>query len=112
MTISCAEATSNNANLIGIHFGLRGEGKTVDEMMFDARTKGFSELIKRRFVLGSFILQKENQERLFLNAGRIRRMIVDKINELFKTYDGFIMPTSGGIAPKFAEEIDRLSNVI
>ncbi len=109
MTISCAEATSNNANLIGIHFGLRGEGKTVDEMMFDARTKGFSELIKRRFVLGSFILQKENQERLFLNAGRIIRMIVDKINELFKTYDGFIMPTSGGIAPKFDEEIDRLS---
>ena len=84
MAISCAEATSNNANLTGISFGPRGEGKSIDEIMFDARTKGFSELIKRRFVLGSFILQKENQEKLFLNAQRIRRMVVDKMNELFK----------------------------
>ena len=47
-------------------------------------TKGFSELIKRRFVLGSYILQKENQERLFLNAQRVRHIIVDKMNEFFK----------------------------
>ena len=76
ITISCAEATSNNSNLTGIIFGPRGEGNSINEIMFDARTKGFSELIKRRFVLGSFILQKENQEKLFLNAGRIRRLIV------------------------------------
>ena len=48
------------------------------ELMMKARTEGFSELIKRRFILGSFILQKENQEKLFLNACRIRRLIVDK----------------------------------
>ncbi len=110
MTISCAEATSNNANLTGIQFGPRGEGKSINDIMFDARTKGFSELIKRRFILGSYILQKENQEKLFLNAGRIRRMIVDKINELFQTYDGMIMPTSGGIAPKFGDKTDQLSD--
>ena len=110
MTISCAEATSNNSNLTGIQFGPRGEGKNINDIMFDARTKGFSELIKRRFVLGSFILQKENQERLFLNAGRVRRLIVDKMTELFKDYDGLIMPTSGGIAPKFGEASDQLSD--
>lgn len=110
MTISCAEATSNNSNLTGIQFGPRGEGKNINEIMFDARTKGFSELIKRRFILGSFILQKENQERLFLNAGRVRRLIVDKMTELFKEYDGLIMPTSGGIAPKFGEASDQLSD--
>lgn len=110
MAISCAEATSNNANLTGISFGPRGEGNSIDEIMFDARTKGFSELIKRRFVLGSFILQKENQEKLFLNAQRIRRMIVDKMNELFKEYDGLIMPASGGIAPKFGESSEQLSD--
>ena len=110
MTISCAEATSNNSNLTGIQFGPRGEGKNINEIMFDARTKGFSELIKRRFVLGSFILQKENQERLFLNAGRVRRLIVDRMTELFKEYDGLIMPTSGGIAPKFGEASDQLSD--
>ncbi|MBQ2946705.1 MAG: Asp-tRNA(Asn)/Glu-tRNA(Gln) amidotransferase subunit GatA [Bacilli bacterium] len=110
MTISCAEATSNNSNLTGIIFGPRGEGDNINNIMFDARTKGFSELIKRRFILGSYILQKENQERLFKNAGRIRRLVVDKMNELFKEYDGMILPASGGIAPKFNDAIDRMSD--
>lgn len=110
MTISCAEATSNNANLTGIQFGPRGEGKNINEIMFNARTKGFSELIKRRFILGSYILQKENQDKLFLNAGRIRRLIVNRMNELFKIYDGLIMPTSGSIAPHFEQASDKLSD--
>lgn len=109
MAISCAEATSNNANLTGIPFGVRGEGNSIHDIMFDARTKGFSEFIKRRFVLGSYILQKENQEKLFHNARRVRRMIVDKMNELFETYDGMLMPASGGIAPHFGEKTDQLS---
>ena len=109
--ISCAEATSNNSNLTGIIFGPRGEGNSIDEIMFDARTKGFSELIKRRFVLGSYILQKENQEKLFLNAGRIRRLIVNKFTELFKEYDALILPGSGSVAPTFkSEDIDKLSD--
>ena len=110
MCISCAEATSNNSNLTGIQFGPRGEGSSVEEIMFDARTKGFSELIKRRFVLGSYILQRENQEKLFLNAQRVRRLIVDKMNELFKKYDGMIAPCSGGAAPKFESSSEKLSD--
>ncbi len=110
MTISCAEATSNNSNLTGIIFGPRGEGNTINDIMFDARTKGFSELIKRRFILGSYILLKENQERLFKNAQRLRRIIVNKMNDLFKEYDAMILPTSGGVAPKFDSDIDRMSD--
>lgn len=110
MTISCAEATSNNANLTGIQFGPRGQGNSIDEIIFDARTKGFSELIKRRFILGSYILQKENQEKLYLNACRIRRLIVDKITELFKEYDGMILPASGSGAPKFDDSSEKLSD--
>ena len=110
MCISCAEATSNNANLTGIQFGPRGEGDSIEEIIFDARTKGFSELIKRRFVLGSFILQKENQDKLFLNAQRVRRLLVEKITELFKKYDGMILPASGGIAPKFTDSSEKLSD--
>lgn len=110
MCISCAEATSNNSNLTGIQFGPRGEGQSVEEIMFDARTKGFSELIKRRFVLGSYILQKENQEKLFLNAQRVRHMIVDKMNEFFKEYDGMIAPCSGGPAQSFDSSSEQLSD--
>lgn len=110
MCISCAEATSNNSNLTGIPFGSRVEGKNVNEIMMKTRTEGFSELIKRRFIMGSYILQKENQEKLFLNASRVRRLIVDKMNELFKEYDGLIMPASGDIAPLFGQKRDRLSD--
>ena len=65
VVISCAEATSNMSNLTGIIFGPRGEGDNPMTMMKDHRTKGFSPLIKRRFVIGSYVLQKENQEKYF-----------------------------------------------
>ncbi len=108
--ISCAEATSNNSNLTGIPFGNRVDGKNVNDIMMRTRTNGFSELIKRRFVIGSYVLQKENQEKLFLNACRVRRLIVNRMNELFDKYDGLIMPTSGDIAPLFDKASDKLSD--
>jgi aspartyl-tRNA(Asn)/glutamyl-tRNA(Gln) amidotransferase subunit A len=103
VVISCAEATSNMANLTGISFGPRGDGKTPDEIIKNHRTKGFSPLIKRRFVIGSFVLQKENQEKFFLNAKRSRRLIVNRMNELFKEYDAMIGPVSSGPA-KYLDE--------
>lgn len=106
--LSSAEASSNDSNLTGILFGPRGEGTNVYDMMKDHRTKGFSSLIKRRFVIGSFVLQKENQEKYFFNAMRARRLIVEKFNELFKEYDGFIMPARGTIASK----IENATNFI
>lgn len=107
--ISCAEATSNNANLTGILYGPRSCKDNINDMIFDARTKGFSELIKRRFVIGSYVLQKENQEKLFLNACRVRRIIVDKINDLFKKYDGYILPACGTVAPLLEDASDKLT---
>lgn len=104
--IHSAEASSNMSNLTGIIFGPRGEGDNYIEMMKDHRTKGFSPLIKRRFVIGSYVLQKENQERYFKNAQRARRLIVDTWKELYKKYDGVIGPVSTGPARKL-DEIDR-----
>ncbi len=110
--ISCAEATSNNSNLTGFIFGPRSEGATPDEVMINTRSEGFAEMIKRRFVIGSYILEKENQEKLFLNAKRIRNMIVIKMNQLFKEYDGLLLPASGSIAPKIEDSSkpDRLGS--
>lgn len=98
VVISRAEATSNMSNLTGFAFGPRGAGNNYQELMKDFRTKGFSPLIKRRFITGSYVLQAENQERYFKNAQRVRRLIVDQMKELFKTYDGLIMPVGSGPA--------------
>ena len=101
--IHSAEASSNMSNLTGIIFGPRGEGSNYIEMIKDHRTKGFSPLIKRRFVIGSYVLQKENQERYFKNAQRVRRLIVDTWKELYKTYDAVINPVGLGPAKKFSD---------
>lgn len=98
VVISCAEATSNMSNLTGISFGPRGEGDNYIDMMKDHRTKGFSPLIKRRFVIGSYVLQKENQERYFKNAQRVRRLLVDRWKEIFADYDAVILPVGSGPA--------------
>ena len=113
MVISCAEATSNDANLDGIKFGPRENGKTMDEEVFNTRTNGFSELVKRRFVIGSYCLSKKNQDKLFIRAQRIRRMIVDKLNEIFNEYDAIMLPASGHKAPLInssSEKIEKLKD--
>ncbi len=107
--ISCAEATSNNANLDGIKFGKYYDGKTYEEVMMKARTNGFSELIKRRFIFGSFALMRENQQDLFLRAQRNRRRIVENINNLLVDNDFILLPASPSSAPKFSDKSDRLS---
>ena len=108
VVISCAEATSNMSNLTGIIFGPRGEGDNYIDMMKDHRTKGFSPLIKRRFVIGSYVLQKENQERYFKNAQRVRRLLVDRWKEIFKDYDAVILPVGSGPAKKLEGSKDIL----
>ena len=108
--ISCAEATSNNANMDGIKFGPLSNGTTFEEVVTEARTKGFSELIKRRFVIGSFALMKENENELFVRAQKNRRRIVETINNILKDNDFIYLPAAPGIAPKVGEASDRLSD--
>ena len=107
--ISCAEATSNMSNLTGIIYGPRGEGSNIYEIMKDHRTKGFSPLIKRRFVIGSYVLQRENQERYFNNAKRVRRLIVNIWKDLFKKYDAVILPVGSGPAKYLDDSLNTLN---
>lgn len=98
VVISCAEATSNMSNLTGIIFGPREKSDNYIDMIKDYRTKNFSPLIKRRFVIGSYVLQAENKDRYFFNAQRVRRLLVDEWNKLFESYDGVILPVGSGPA--------------
>lgn len=97
--IANCEATSNHSNLDGIRFGVRKEGADMAEIMTNTRTEGFGPLIRRRFVIGSYGLFEENQERLFRKAQKVRRLIVDAMRECLKDYDCIIAPASGSIAP-------------
>ena len=96
------------SNLTGFIFGPRGEGENYIDMMKDYRTKNFSPLIKRRFVIGSYVLQKENKDRYFHNAQRVRRLLVDTWNQLFEKYDAVILPVGSGPAKHLDGSIDIL----
>lgn len=97
--IANCEATSNHSNLDGIRFGVREDGADLQEIMTNSRTKGFGPLIRRRFVIGSYGLFEENQEKIFRKAQKVRRVIVEAMKECFKEYDAIIAPASGDIAP-------------
>lgn len=103
--LSCAEATSNNACIDGVKYGVRKEGDTYQEIMINSRTSGFSNLIRRRFVIGSFSLLKANQKELFLRGQKARRKIVDAYNDILKDYDAIYVPASPTVAPKFGEKV-------
>jgi len=109
VVISCAEATSNMSNLTGIIFGPRSEGDNYIEMMKNYRTKNFSPLIKRRFVIGSYVLQKENKDRYFFNAQRVRRLLVDEWNKLYEKFDAVILPVGTGPAKKIEGSETKLN---
>ena len=109
--VSSAEATSNNANLDGIKFGPYYEGASYEETMRKARTEGFSEMIKRRFVIGSFALLKENQEELFLMAKKARARIVGEMNRVLKDYDFVFAPAAPSFARGFDEPYEAASAI-
>lgn len=105
--IANCEATSNHSNLDGIRFGVREDGEDMQAIMTNSRTKGFGPLIRRRFVIGSYGLFQENQERLFRKAQKVRRKIVDAMMECFRSYDCLIAPASGEIAPLIDMKSDQ-----
>ncbi len=108
--ISSAEATSNYACLDGVKFGNRVEGETYEEMVTNTRTKGFAAYAKRRFVIGSYSLLKENQHDLFLRAQKCRRLIVDAFSEVLEKYDAIYAPASPSIAPLIESSKNAISD--
>ena len=110
MIISNCESSSNNACLDGIKYGPRLDGKTYEEVMINSRTKGFSPAIKRRFVIGSFCLLKENQEELLFKAQRMRHYLVDCVNKILETNDVIYLPAAPSVAYEFTHKADQLSD--
>lgn len=98
-TIANAEATANHSNLDGIRFGVRQPGESVEEVMSASRTAGFSSYVRARFVIGSYTLFEENQDRLFRKAQKIRRLLVEAYARLFDQADVVLAPAAVDVAP-------------
>lgn len=110
MVISCSEATSNMSNLTGIIFGPRATGNSYEELMKNYRTNNFSPMIKRRFIIGSYVLEEKNKNRYYYNACRVRRLLVDTWNKLFEEYDAIILPVGMGPAKKFEDDSEVIED--
>lgn len=102
--IANAEAFSNHSSLNGVPFGLRRDGNSLDEIMLNTRSNNLGFQVKYRHLLGAYSLSEENYESTFNQAKKVRRLIVDEINEKLEEYDFFIAPASSRIAPKLDED--------
>jgi aspartyl-tRNA(Asn)/glutamyl-tRNA(Gln) amidotransferase subunit A len=93
--LTTAEASSNLARFDGVHYGYRGENITdLESTYINSRTEGFGEEVKRRIMLGTFVLSAGYHDAYFTKAQKIRRLIKDKTNEMFAEYDFVISPTT------------------
>ena len=110
--IANAEATANHSNLDGMRFGVQEEGDTMEEVMMNSRTKGFGKLLRQRFVIGSYCLSVDNQEKVFRKAQKVRRLIVDEYSKFFNDHDCVIALAAGSCAPYIENTAndDMLSN--
>ncbi|WP_338983266.1 amidase family protein [Spiroplasma endosymbiont of Othius punctulatus] len=103
MAISYSEASSTLSNLQGVHFGKREDGSSYEEIIKNSRGANFSKVVKKRMLIGGYSLKSDNQDLIFLKAKKIRRIIVERIAEIYKSADIIVVPPSSGIAPKVDE---------
>lgn len=93
-----AEASSNLARFDGVRYGLRVEGATSAEMMSASRSVGFGAEVKRRLLLGTYVLSAGHYEDYYQKAQQARTLIINESNEVFKTFDVVLSPTTPEVA--------------
>ena len=97
--LSTAEASSNLARFDGINYANRTpNAKDLNEAYVLSRNAGFGEEVKRRIMLGTFVLSSGYHDAYFTKAQKIRRKIKNKIEEIFKIYDYVLTPTTPNVA--------------
>ena len=93
--LTTAEASSNLARFDGVHFGYRSSNaKDLESTYKLSRTEGFGEEVKRRIMLGTFVLSSGYYDAYYTKAQRVRRLIQDRTTALLKDYDFILMPTT------------------
>lgn len=100
--LSNAEASSNLARYDGIHYGYRSDNaKNIESTYVNSRTEGFGKEVKRRIMLGTFVLSAGYYDAYYTQAQKVRRLISDATRNYFKTYDFVLSPTTPHPAFRF-----------
>ncbi|MCD8090964.1 MAG: Asp-tRNA(Asn)/Glu-tRNA(Gln) amidotransferase subunit GatA [Clostridiales bacterium] len=104
--IACAEASSNLSRYDGIKYGYRSkEGETLLDVFFNSRSEGFGMEVKRRIMLGSFVLSSGYYDAYYKKGLQVRGLIKDSFNEAFEKYDMILSPVAPTTAFKIGENI-------
>lgn len=99
--ISRAEAASNLSRFDGVRYGLRvNKGQGLAEMYSDTRHDGFGDNVRRRIMIGNYVLSSGYAGKFYHNARRTQARMADEINQAFRDVDLLIVPTSSGAAFK------------
>ena len=104
--IAPAECSSNLARYDGVRFGLRVEGKTLDEMYANTRAEGFGAEVKRRILIGTYVLSHGYYDAYYIKAQKVRRLIAEDFANAFKTVDVILTPTAPTAAFPLGEKND------
>jgi aspartyl-tRNA(Asn)/glutamyl-tRNA(Gln) amidotransferase subunit A len=102
-----AEASSNLSRFDGVRYGYRApEYANLDDMYSKTRAQGFGAEVKRRIMIGAYVLSHGYYDAYYLQAQKIRRLIADDFNAAFKTCDVILGPTAPGTAFRLGEKSD------
>lgn len=106
--LTTAEASSNLSRYDGVRFGYRADEKDMELSAFykQNRSRGFGKEVKRRIMLGTFVLSAGYYDAYFTKAQQVRKKLVEKTEQVFKDFDFLCMPTSPNVAFKTGEKSD------
>jgi aspartyl-tRNA(Asn)/glutamyl-tRNA(Gln) amidotransferase subunit A len=105
--LTTAEASSNLARYDGIHFGYRSPNATDLESTYKkTRTEGFGLEVKRRIMLGTFVLSAGYYDAYYAKAQKVRRLIRDNLNDILNNYDFILLPNAPTTAWNLGEKME------
>ncbi|MBN9379705.1 MAG: Asp-tRNA(Asn)/Glu-tRNA(Gln) amidotransferase subunit GatA [Chitinophagaceae bacterium] len=106
--LTTAEASSNLARFDGVKYGYRTQDPDLELTEFYKRTRseGFGTEVKRRILLGTFVLSAGYYDAYFTKAQQVRKMLVDRTDLIFKDFDIIVLPTSPTTAFPIGEKMD------
>ena len=106
--LATAEAATNLARFDGVRYGTRAESKNTEELFFNTRSEGFGTEVKRRILLGNFVLSSGYYDAYYVKAQKVRHLIRDEFNAIFEEADLILSPVAPSVAPKIGASEDPL----